>query len=1135
MWYNTPVQGQKTQKKRFQWRLFWPYLVIASVWFLIVITNFRLGTWLTGWDNLHPEWDPTYDLWRSFNAVWQEYQGVGLLGGMAHAADLVRQFIVLFISIILPRSLIRYTLLFSQLLLGSLGCFALFRELFTDRHDSFKAKLAALAAALFYLLNLGTVQNFYVAFEPFYWFYGMLPWLLYTLHSVWRFGYTRFWLQFALVSFLATPLAYLQTNFVVYAILLVCLGLAYLFSRRPHVKFTTKLTRLVGSASIILLTNLFWLAPMVYFVATGGSQTTIRSQVNQISTREVSMQNQAYGNWRDILLLRGYWFASQDYNDADDSQDPIAFMQTWMSEPATAFMGVVFAFLLFVGAGYLLFYRRDYRTFGVLTGFAAMCGLLLINRLDFTFIGQVFRSPYTKVIVPLSLLYSLLVGASFLLLARLLRARVLIFSFAFYLVALALYSIPTFGGHFIYHNLRQTMPADYDELFAFMRTQERAARTALLPAETIYGWQHTTWGYRGIGFYWFGLRQSILDRAFDVWSFDNEEFYQELHFARLEGDSTLFRRVLDKYNVRYLIYDATIHRRGRDSELFHRDWQQLATAADCRQIHTSAQIEVYDCQAQIPLAKAYVTAPEQYYVSNTRQFHQFYDPAATKHHYLTGPSEQALDYPFAFLYAREPGDEQISYDASASGNLATVHLDAILPSHDYHELYVPSFLEASRSSFLVNLTAKDKKDYVVTLSPLFTLEVNGQTYQPFAPVTFTAPYLDDADEIYFDFGTDYTRLKSGEASSSAIVSLGNFHQEQTWRYFAAGSARTRGLNINVNLRDTIELTVPETFWDFWREPQTLTLNEPLTSLTAHVTTIPHYLRSFATSDAVNCDVIERGSVDRQENGEHGYTYLTSGYGSYCDTFFDSSLDAAKHSFLLRIDARNLEGLPLTYYFWDVNKKVQSWETLLQGGDRTTQTFSFPRVATDQDTAFFDVHPANRSIAGETAHNVLEQTVSYVVPLHELAGIQLRGRDGDEVHLNSLEVSQVSKAGTSEYRVEVSFPGSNDGVLVLAQGYHPGWQAHLGGQLLAHQEYDGWANAWLIPRDICPDDHCTVTISYWPQYLGWLGLAVSLASFAVTACGLLYLDYRRFTQPHYQPTLKHAFYGQRQEEPKARGE
>ncbi len=1062
------------------------------------------GTWLTGWDNLHPEWDPGFDLWRSLNAVWQEYQGVGLLGGMAHASDLVRQVLVWLLTVILPESLVRYTLLFGQLLLGSIGAFRLFEELFCDKRDTLASKLSSVAAALFYLLNLGTVQNFYVAFEPFYWFYGMLPWLLFYLLRAWRGTNQRGWLAFTLVSFLATPLAYIQTNFVVYGVLLVILAVAYLAGRQPDLSLPTKLKRVFLAAAITIGTNLFWLAPMAYFVLSGGSATTIKAQVNQLSTRQVTVQNQAYESLDNILTLRGYWFASQDYDTTDDEAAPIAFMQTWMSESASGALAYLFALLMILGAGYVLVYRRDYRAWGIVMGLLGMIGLLLINHLNIPLVAQIFRSPFTKVIVPLSLMYSLLLGASFLFWARVLHDKFLLLTFGFFLVTLGMYSVPSFGGHFIYHNLRPHVPEDYAALFAFMRTQPAAARTALLPAETVYGWQHMTWGYRGIGFYWFGLHQSILDRAFDVWSFDDEEFYQELHYARLESDPELFSQVLEKYDVRYLIYDQSIHRRGRDSEAFRKEW--LALIADsCPQIYKTGLIQVYDCGER---SDHYVVAPKQYHESSTKQFHQFFDPLIGESPYVSGSADKSVDVPFAFLLEREPDAAKFSY-SQEQPDLHRIRLAADLPGADYAQMTVPSPLEASRSSFLVSVDVFDEETYEVSIEPLLRLYVNGERQEVFPGLRFRAPAITGAENVYFDFGSDYALVSPGQASNSAVVSLGSFDQDQVWRYFAAGRARARGLNINVSLQDTIELEVPAVFWEKLRDRQTIKLSEPVRSLEAEIYSQPIYLRSYASDDAVNCDTIRRGEVDRQPDGEHGYAYQVSNYGSYCDTFFDSKLDQARHSFLLRVDNRNLTGLPPTYYFWDINHQVQSWETMLPSGTSSV-TFSFPRVKTDEETAFFDVHTANRSVAGEPAHNILDQTVAYIVPTEQLTAIRLRGAHAEESIDNPLEIISVAKRGTSEYKVEVKLHEStSEGVLALTQGYHDGWQAKIDDKTLTHEKYRDWANAWRVSKDECPDSTCSVKISFRPQWLEWWGLAVSGGITGSAVVGWLVIMYKRW--------------------------
>src|SRR3989304_2333838 len=127
-------------------------LVLGLITLLIILTNWEPGTILTGWDNFHSEYNFLVNLKRAFFALWQEQQGLGLLGGMAHAADLPRQLILVLTSAILPTNLIRYFWTFSMLFIGPLGTYFLVEKGLL--RGQVASKLAAFIAGLFYLLNL---------------------------------------------------------------------------------------------------------------------------------------------------------------------------------------------------------------------------------------------------------------------------------------------------------------------------------------------------------------------------------------------------------------------------------------------------------------------------------------------------------------------------------------------------------------------------------------------------------------------------------------------------------------------------------------------------------------------------------------------------------------------------------------------------------------------------------------------------------------------------------------------------------------------------------------------------------------------------------------------------------------------
>ena len=129
--------------------------------------NFKSGTFLTGWDNLHPEFNFFLNIKRSLFAVWQEYQGLGLLGGMGHASDLSRQVFLLILSLIIKTKYLRFLFTLLMLILGPCGVYFLPQTVLPEQVSQTTRKYVSFLGGLFYLFNLSTVQVFYVPFETF--------------------------------------------------------------------------------------------------------------------------------------------------------------------------------------------------------------------------------------------------------------------------------------------------------------------------------------------------------------------------------------------------------------------------------------------------------------------------------------------------------------------------------------------------------------------------------------------------------------------------------------------------------------------------------------------------------------------------------------------------------------------------------------------------------------------------------------------------------------------------------------------------------------------------------------------------------------------------------------------------------
>lgn len=543
IFYNTYNRYKHYNYYRFLIR-FWPQIALLAVVLLLFVTNYKLGTYLTGWDNLHPEFDFGTNIGRSIFAVWQEYQGLGLLGGMGHASDLVHQLILLLLSFLFPNSILRYLWTFLMLYLGALGAFYLLKNLIFHNYESrimnhpstplrtselgkskagdvlgrvpgsahldeYQAALAGgksatgpasletskldpkpyklyaipytlfpFLGALFYLLNLATVQTFYAPFEAFIAHFAALPWLL--LSSILFFQHqTRKRLLFlSIVLLLTTPQAYIPTLFVVYLLALAVILLPLVISsilkelriktseswkteagdalgRDPdsahldkHQAALTGGKSATGPASsktsklypirytiyalfrlgaIILIINAFWLLPFLYFTTTSVN-TTIDSKINQMATETVFLQNKEFGNLTDVMLLKGFWFNNTDPNFSGNFVYMLAPWRDYYTAPLPNIVGMLLFVMMLIGAWYTITLRKTLALSCVLL-FIFSVTMLATNTIPFSWVdsafrnlpllNQAFRFPFTKFSILAGLSYSIMLTFSLVILFEL--------------------------------------------------------------------------------------------------------------------------------------------------------------------------------------------------------------------------------------------------------------------------------------------------------------------------------------------------------------------------------------------------------------------------------------------------------------------------------------------------------------------------------------------------------------------------------------------------------------------------------------------------------------------------------------------------------------------------------------------
>ncbi len=546
---------------------YWPIIAIIFITSSLSFLNYQPNTWLTGWDNIHSEFNfPLH--FKRYLSIWQQYRGLGLLAGMAHSADLTRTLTAYLLSLIFPLNFIRYLLTFITLTLGPLGVYFLASKTILDKLDPQAKKIAAFFAALAYLLNLNTVQVFYLPFETFTYFYAFLPWLLYSSIKYLNQPSKKTFIFLTLILIASTPTFYVQTLFIVFIISLIPFLIHHLVT---NLSFST-LKQLFILTLTIIITQAYWLLPNSHFTLSSANQLPTALQ-NQISTPEITARNQEFGQISNLALLKSFNFQYTDLNLSENKFQLI--MQPWiehLSHPVIDFIGYTIFALTLIGLIYSLIKKLYTAIPLVILSLISIFFLINLNppflslyqsfQQHLPLLNQAFRSPFTKWGTPAALSFSLFfsVATVFLLdLFSMLHFKLtpLLTSFTLAL-ALILLSSPAFQGHLIYSPLKTSIPQSYFQLFEYLDNQDHNTRLANFPQHTLWGWHFYQWGYRGSGFIWYGIPQATLDRAFDVWSPYNQDYYQEIRTALYSQNLPYLEHLLEKYQINWLLIDHSV-------------------------------------------------------------------------------------------------------------------------------------------------------------------------------------------------------------------------------------------------------------------------------------------------------------------------------------------------------------------------------------------------------------------------------------------------------------------------------------------------------------------------------------------------------------------------------------------------
>lgn len=549
----------------------WPVVILILVSVLLCVRNYTPGTFLSGWDTLHPEFNFGLAFERTIFGVFRTEQGLGAVAGHSHMADLPRILILYISHFVLPLESLRYFYIFLNIILGCLGMY-----FFLNKH-LLKEKTASFLGGLFYLLNVGTVQLFNVPFEMFTTLFATLPFVFYfaTSYISEKEDRTRNLFLFAVFIIFTSPAAYAATLWYAFfaCFIIYFFSLSLILSKQNK----TPLKSFVVLISVVIALNLFWLMPNIYFVINHGVEVA-HANINLLFSDQAFLKNKEFGNIKDILLLKTFYFDWSIYN-GNNFTDLLSSYINYFKDVRVLFTAYTFGLSFIFGALYLIkkLKLKSLPFFLVLL----FCLLFLVNdnfpfspifnffQNHIPFFKEALRFPDDKVFNIFVFLVSIFFGFTTLFIIdklkkiNLKRVR---FELVFALVVsilIVFYSLPSFYGNFINYYMRVQIPTNYFELFDYLNTQPDSLRVANLPIESPWGWVYYNWysnkpSYQGAGFLYFGIKQPLLDRDFDRWNPYNESYYREMSYAVYKGDKKLLINVIRKYKIGIIFIDKNV-------------------------------------------------------------------------------------------------------------------------------------------------------------------------------------------------------------------------------------------------------------------------------------------------------------------------------------------------------------------------------------------------------------------------------------------------------------------------------------------------------------------------------------------------------------------------------------------------
>jgi len=1070
--------------------LFFP-LILVIIGGILAWKNFTPGTWLSGWDTLHPEFDFSLNFQRILS-VWHEEQGLGTLTGHSQVAELPRMIFLWLTSLVFPVSFLRYLYFFTCLILGPLGMYFFLEKIAFVAKEGTKCRILSFLGGLFYLLNLGTVQHFFVPFEMFATLYAFLPWILLFADRFIKIGRKKDLILFCFLSFLSASMAYAATLwYAFFAFFSLYILMTTLLENRSKIYFKRVLVLFLTILSI----NSFWLLPNLYYLSSS-AKSVPQAKINQIFSERAFSTDEKYATPENVFLLKGFLFDWWKYNKGEFAP-LLAEWKNHINKSEVRAIGWIIVITTLIGIFTSCFSKKEklgiillpgliFSFIFLIYGAPILKNIFLVLRERSDIFKEGLRFPWTKFSIFVMFSFAVYFSLGIEKIAGLWRKHeikvLVIFCLPFFTALIIVWTLPAFKGNLISPLMRIKIPQDYFDLFSYFKNKPKNERIALFPASSFLGWEYYRWGFEGAGFIWFGLPQPVLTRDFDRWHPANENFYWEVCFAIYAKNGELFENVLQKYQVKWLLFDESkVDPAWPMSASSITEFQKLISeSGDINLEQTFGKIKIYKVNLETEI----------------EDFVYLVEDLPTINGYKWGN----LDVGF----------EEFGEYMSISNDQTNTKYQ--IQNTKYDTYYPFRSLFTGRKTDELDIEIEDLGDRFVFRKQL----PNGLEKYKLAVPPYGGNELVEVDK------TDLTKVKYFIPTVSVVGNVVEVVVPKVGGLFSAEIDPTKMEEVlkaeNCNQLGNGEVRNGNGLWDVGCGSGMSCEGEE-----------KMILRLYA-KDANNCSA----SFWLPEL-PHKYGYLISAETKNISgkplLFWVENLTNRKADMEVYLSQNANLKSPACNRLAMSGRQNQNLKLKTEKGDDYTK-YKIPdteyliQPPMAQDGLGYTLHFDNISIGREKTVNELGKISVHPIPYKFLTSLKLinqGSRFNDLNHFNETAGGvnvfnlegviashmEVNHPNPAAYEVKVKEPIAENTTLVLSQAFHEGWKAYevssikysvfreffapiLGKEIKEHVVVNNWGNGWMLQDNRMTgisEQSRTIVLVFWPQYLEYAGFGL----------------------------------------------